>query len=58
MDNLTRYLTIYEPRTCPLCGKALHAWLCAPMRAAMADPPDGPPLVLEEAPDEECPEEY
>lgn len=45
---------------CHWCLTTHGPRMCAPMRMAMADPPadEGPPLVLEEAPTEECPEEY
>jgi hypothetical protein len=50
MTTLQRYLTIYEPRTCLLCGKALHVRMCAPMRLAMSEPPP------DDTPGNDCPD--
>lgn len=40
---------------CPWCLAPRHARMCQPLRAAM-DPPDGPPIVIVEAPDPTPPE--
>lgn len=52
--SLYRYITIYEPRTCLWCGRALHTRMCAPLKLFI-DPEQGPCDELGDTPGDPYP---